>query len=459
MITGAPKKGAPFTFLKGGEEVIPQVGQYNFVIPIENGFFTAVNPLVSNGVSVINRFQKRVLEAIDGISNLSEIASRLNLPLDKVEIAANRLKKCKLIRFDKGFKLPTSNQSSNLSVWMHSTDKCTLDCTYCFIEQSPKDMSEEVYMKLIGKLEQTAAEGKLKKVTLRMAGGEPLPKLKKLEPILNEFRNRMEAVGCEFRIAFISNLTYLNQDIIDFLKKNKYGLSVSMDGLAEYHDKTRVFHNGNGSFAKIDQNLNTLLENGIKPFILIVVSNSNIDGLKDFTQYLLDKKLGFRYSFVGGEDLDYSKATDTLIECYGLIEKYIDQGNKFFRNHRFGDTSLDRPTLQACGAGKSTFSLYLDGSIYICQREFADGRPIGNIFHDQANLFDILGNRQDYLDLDQNSCSGCMFEYNCAGGCPLQRVDGKISHCQMYQKLFPVIFRLKGKEMLHRILNKNSTDK
>ena len=61
--------------------------------------------------------------------------------------------------------------------------------------------------------------------------------------------------------SLTTNATLLTPAIIEFLSENKIGVTVSMDGRPDLHDKLRVFANGQGSYDIIAPRVRALIAN------------------------------------------------------------------------------------------------------------------------------------------------------------------------------------------------------
>ena len=429
-----------------------------FTVHIQDGFHVAVNPLMPGGYKVINRLQHRVLETCDGMT-IPEIAADNRIKEVDAETIIRLVSSKQLVSTGEPFTQPQfSLEPKSLSIWVHLTNTCPLRCTYCHVWKDPTHMSVDVLERFADKLVQTAAEKGLKEITIRLSGGEPMTRLSQIKVWLLKLRERLHAVNCHLKISFLTNLTILNDEIIAFIKDNDCGLSVSMDGLGKYHDQNRPFASGRGSFATIDQNLDVLARAGIKPFIMTVIAEANMDDMPSFTEYLLQRDLGFKYDFVRRQvvQLDNDQLIKVMLECYALIEKAIESGYQFIDKHRLSGLSFKRPVDQSCGAGRNTFSVFVDGSLYVCQHLHEERNPFGDLSLDEdmvtlsVNQESLTGLRQ----LNHDDCRECRYHYNCAGGCPINQVDGKSPYCKVFQALIPEVYRLMGKERLLNVLNK-----
>jgi uncharacterized protein len=418
------------------------------VVPINDQFSVAANPLVSEGVQVINALQERVLKACYEGMTATQIALHCGLSVENVETALRRLAKQELVSTGE-FSQPTFRDPKQLSLWLHTTDRCTLRCTYCHVCHGDQEMPGSVIERLEQVLLRAVQEQGIKSVKLRVAGGEPFLMLKKLKNELLHLRNVLQQAGCQFGLNFLTNLTVFTPEVLEFIQDFNVGLGVSMDGTKESHDKTRIFPNGTGSYDMTVERVDQLLEMGIRPYIMIVCSNQNLEDLVAFTRdFLLPRKLGFRYSIVRGEDLDEQRLVEVLKQCYALIEAHIEAGNKVFPQHRLFDLNFGYPILNGCGAARSSYSLYVNGDVYTCQTVHHTHEPIGNIMTEDRSLIQ-MGQEQTALPgLKLVRCDDCQFRYMCAGGCPSVKIDGRSPHCETFKQLMPVVLRLIGKQKL-----------
>lgn len=80
----------------------------------------------------------------------------------------------------------------------------------------------------------------------------------------------------------------------------------------------RPFSNGRGSFDIILNNIKRLVGNGITPHVMTVASNDNLDGLFDFTVFLVKNNFTFRYSIVQSNDFNYQKAIAVFDKIYSF---------------------------------------------------------------------------------------------------------------------------------------------
>ena len=159
------------------------------------------------------------------------------------------------------------------------TEDCNFRCTYCkntiateYRKHSHTDMSKEIafqgidyyfakYTKLYAKLSEEKQELLLQIAppTLSWYGGEPLLQFKLIKESAEYFKSlpwrdyRIDAN--KFVFSCNTNLSIINEEILEFLINYNVFLYASLDGPEEEHDRCRVFENGEGTFKQAYTNL------------------------------------------------------------------------------------------------------------------------------------------------------------------------------------------------------------
>ncbi len=422
------------------------------IAPLGHGFHVVVNPYAETPggqLQVVNDLQLTVLQKVmkGGYSPNGELEARA---------FANIIARG-LITEKAGIP---SKYPKSLSIWLHVTDQCPLRCTYCHVEKREEHMHDPVLQAFADMLVRTAQAKGLTEVVLRLAGGEPVIRFAAIKDWIEATKVRLAEYGCTLRIGMLSGLATLPTKVVEFVKRGN-GISVSMDGLGEIQDKARPLVNGEGSFEKVRKNIEKLRENGISPYILIVISNDNVDGLVPFTKWLIGQNLGFRYSFQKGGALDREKVSLSLNGCYHLIEEAILAGTYTkFGQHRLADLSTFGAQKTACGAGRNTCSVYLDGGIYLCQMEHGNKLPLGYVADTSRDLCDILTDRVVRKNFHAHStdCDDCHLNANCAGGCPVdkQQAGGHNPNCGLFKEFLPRIHQIHGRKELKRLIGNDA---
>lgn len=232
--------------------------------------------------------------------------------------------------------------------------------------------------------------------------------------------------------AITTNGTLLTEKVIDFFYQNKIGVTVSIDGPQEIHDKFRQFADGGSSYKailpKIKNLINKFQTKGGKPVVARVTVAKNAAHLPQTLEHLL--KLGFAEAGFGPVTTDnpaYQLNTD---EMKIMLNKFKELSDKFLRyadeDKFYGFTNIiDLLVLlhqgevknYPCGAGLGLFAVSAEEKLYLCQR------LIGNKAFCMGNLsdgFDTEAVKKFRKKAELNAkpeCGLCEVRYICAGGC------------------------------------------
>ena len=190
--------------------------------------------------------------------------------------------------------------------------------------------------------------------------------------------------------SLTTNATLLTEEIVDFLAANRFGVTVSMDGDRELHDKMRVFHNGKGSYDVIVPKIKMLLARHKTNSIgARVTLSSGVRHVRRIYEHLT-KEIGFqgvgfspatantdRLYHIGGQQMD-----DVLDQFADLAWEYRDfalrGGQHYFTNASDTIKELHQGISKAytCGAGLGMLGVGTSGDVAICHR-FVDAPEIG----------------------------------------------------------------------------------
>lgn len=335
--------------------------------------------------------------------------------------------------------------ADNLQFWIQTSDRCNLACSYCYIPSlnSAKIRRPDLFSLLSKKLLELKG---LKEVSIKLAGGEPLLCFDEWAGEVIALKQSLHDAGIRLTIRLITNLTFLNKRIIEYVKQHDVIVSVSLDGLEQFNDTNRIFaRNGRGSFHVIRKNLQALKENGINPGVMITVTSENRAGVADLVKYLAQQDFTFRISDAKGGHIGADEFGLAFQDVKKVLSDAVRSGYPISKRLVVSDLRTLSPQAQPCSMGTTAAAIYLDGSVYFCHTEFEHGKPLGSL-DEPDDLFSII--RRGYvkhLGLSMD-CQGCEYRLVCAGGCPLYRENGKSPMCSAYKKIIPLIFELYEQE-------------
>ena len=327
-----------------------------------------------------------------------------------------------------------TRNTSFLSLIIKTTSTCNLSCKYC-----DADTYSNKRIQLIT-LENIIKNATLYYNTIDFIwhGGEPtlmgIDFYKKVVSI----ENRYNKEGQTIKNSIQTNGTLLNEEWVNFLIKNKFGIGISLDGQKIMHDSNRIFKNGTGSFDNVLKNINLLKMLKAKFGVLAVITEDTLKtSPKQFLNFFIENGLtnfGLNWqrpalNIKRDDHLQRSNYDDFMI---GLFDAWYDIGDPNIHIREF-DSIISKVT-----GGKKGFCI-LEGN---CIGKYAGIAPNGDVFHCDEFMFDqeyklgnimknsfheILGDSNRRLQLLKEKNSNeinklkCNWLKVCHGGCPKDR--------------------------------------
>ncbi|MXV18010.1 radical SAM/SPASM domain-containing protein, partial [Hufsiella ginkgonis] len=331
------------------------------------------------------------------------------------------------------------------------TDACNLGCSYCYIPtlNTGKGMNAGVRLQLLAKFVEAAELRGIRAIKLRLAGGEPLTQFRAWQEFIPQATDTLAKLGCKLEAGFVTNLTILNNEMIAFARQYNIGFGVSLDGVGAFHDATRQFRSGAGSFGVADAHIKRLLAESIPVAINTVVTNQNLAGLPELTRYLIALDVPFRYSIVKSEAIDAELLEKYLSETYRIMSEAIETGWPFFKRFQFCDLKPNDLGSQTCTSGFAGGAIYVDGSFKYCHVQFGQqGHATQTIFNMETDLVSMIENGEHPEEDKSDDCKKCRFRSVCTSGCPVYRENGKDPQCSLYHRYIPKYYELQAKERL-----------
>jgi uncharacterized protein len=321
---------------------------------------------------------------------------------------------------------------------LNLTNQCNLSCQYCYEfgndkvatpEGKPKFMDLDTARASVDfLLGQAAGRGT---VHITFFGGETLMNFPLLKQVVVYANEKAAAQGRTIDFSLTTNATLLTPAIIEFLSENRIGVTVSMDGPAELHDKLRVFANGRGSYDIIEPRVRALIQNHrTRPITARVTLTAGVtDVIRIFRH--LKQDLGFH-------EVGFAPVTTSPNQLYAIntggMNSVLDQFKILageylehaLRNemHGFSNVSDTLSELcqgvnksHPCGAGLGLVGVGPSGDIAPCHRFVdSDAHALGHIStgidREKQSQFLTRGHIDSKYD-----CHTCWARPLCAGGC------------------------------------------
>ena len=349
-----------------------------------------------------------------------------------------------------------SGQSPTLAAWLHLTDRCTLNCTYCYVRRGKRRMSPDTARRTVEALFRSAQAHHYTRVKLKYAGGEPTLNFVALLAAQKRAEQLSMQTGIALEAALLTNGIRVSDEQIDALLAHNVRVTISLDGVGRFQDAQRPLADQKGSsFALVERTIARLLARGLQPHISITITRQSLPGLPELVSYLLDKGLRFAFNFYrepdGIEQEAMAFSSEDMIAglraAYRVIEQKLPRYSLLSTLADRADLQL--PHLRTCGAGQNYVAIDCDGSVAKCQMEI--GHSLTTIEADDL-LADVQADtiRVQNLPVEQKDCRTCIWRYYCTGGCPrltfqrAGRYDARSPLCEVYRAILPEVVRLEG---------------
>ncbi len=159
-------------------------------------------------------------------------------------------------------------------LWLHITNHCNQSCSHCLFASGPsarEELPAEQILTLAGQAHQLGCR------VFALTGGEPFIH-KQFAQIVDGLRALEDA-----RVVVLTNGTLLEKfsEAMDRWDSGQLSLQISIDGLAEKHDRIR----GKGQFEKLKTQLSWLTERE-RPFTLsMCVQQHNVESISDVVEF------------------------------------------------------------------------------------------------------------------------------------------------------------------------------
>jgi radical SAM protein with 4Fe4S-binding SPASM domain len=375
-----------------------------------DGRWLCLNPRVPAWI-LTTRSAALLLQRIDGRRSIDEYFHLLKS--HGVDISAEQL--LGFFQAAAGAKLFASVEEEALAgtpwqnrrlqgLYLHLSDRCNLQCVYCYRESSPKVPVRHEARRFCEALESIrpfAVPGAL----ITFSGGEPL-----LYPGFREVVETSSSLG--YSNLLLTNGSLLTEDLADFVRIHFKGVKISLDGpTEEIHAKTR----GKGNFRRVVRGIEMLAQRGLPVAVQVTLTQSGLDSANEVRQALAGAP-GVKIRFTPLLPMGRGGRIDSESIDNDRVYEFSKTENGLGIAHVPG-----RPN-RGCGAGLSSLSIADTGDVYPCHLFHAEEFRFGNIFHDSFEDIFYGARIREYvgaMDVEANNpeCRSCEVRLLCGGGC------------------------------------------
>lgn len=318
------------------------------------------------------------------------------------------------------------------------TTSCNLRCRYCYLNYGNYDKEEKIHnidvikaKKAIDMILDNFPEGI---GFVQFFGGEPLVAFQEMVEIFNYIKQTFLEKNIAMPIfGMVTNGLLINNQIVDFLNKNSFRVTISVDGDNEIHNKVRVKADHSDSFKNINEKMLAYGESIQFPLFFEMTLNREhilLYSEGKITKWLdAIKDLGFKSGIIGVVEFSKDQTLDFQIEDRVVLDKlYMELVDYFFeelKKEKPQFYNLDvcklvwmllRKDLSdvSCAAGIYQFTLSAEGNFYPCPK-FADcNRKVGSVNEQKIETHSM---RTLIKEDEKQQCQNCWLHYICKSYC------------------------------------------
>lgn len=329
------------------------------------------------------------------------------------------------------------------AVYVNPTERCNLNCTYCYIPEDMRrhgeNMSTDDLLKALDKLKGYFAEHV-------EAPRKPQIIFHGAEPLINKDAvfTAIETFAKDFNFGVQTNSTALDDQAISFLTGQGVSIGLSLDGpVAEITDRTRQTFGGQSVHAKVLTAMEKL--RGYEAYSVIATATAeNIDYLTDMVDLFHSYEVPtcmlnqVRCTLPGArtvkpDDLALARA---FIQALDRSHELYQQTGRKLVVANFANIVLSilAPTarrlmcdISPCGGGRAFFALAPNGDMFPCS-EFIGLQDFngGNLFKDAVDqvLATEAFTKVSTRNVDEfEPCKSCAIKHFCGSPCPAEAFE------------------------------------
>lgn len=319
-------------------------------------------------------------------------------------------------------KYVQSFSTQQLILTIATTTKCNFRCPYCYeIGTLKYSSTETINNNIIKYIEKKDAQN----IQICWYGGEPLLNFKSIKYITEILKNQYN--GKKISYSIVTNGYLLTKEIVEFFKKYKLSqVQITIDGLKETNDKTRILANGKGTFDVIIKNLKYAVQemNDTIFSIRVNVDKTNIDEYPKLHKFLREElntsNLYIYHSYI----TDY---TNNLPNCINRHQEF--QYNLLLaKEHKIIDFHI-YPQFELGGCSADSMNYHVidpKGHLYKCWNDIGREDRITGTILEKDNIKINYALLSRYIVgsnmYDDEKCKSCFLFPVCKGGCAYHRM-------------------------------------
>ena len=297
-----------------------------------------------------------------------------------------------------------------------TTTACNAKCPYCY-ERGVEICSMDEQMAIsVAKfiLEQSR---NMRTIEIEWFGGEPLLNIKAIDTI-SKYIKKNKKNSLKYETSIITNGYLIDNETIVKMKThwNTYQIQITLDGLQEEYEKIKGL--GSNSFIKVIQNIENVVNAGIKVNIRLNFDNRNIKELKKLVEYLSLQKFANKVYVYPAKINDMQQSDKFALEQETIYMYDTLHDNGFLTKLQLLPRTMKTP----CAAiHNGYFTINANGQLFKCDRKLLNKNSIGTVEQPSKINYEVVS-EWEKSKLPQK-CIECKLLPLCWGGCVYDRLN------------------------------------
>lgn len=308
-------------------------------------------------------------------------------------------------------------------ITINITDKCNLDCRYCY----SKNKSEKTIDLGFAKrgMEDFFALNASREIRF-FGAGEPTLELELMQSILEYAKHHVQGDI----IAEIQTNGFFEKNVREWISKNINTIWISYDGTSQLQDRLRPCVNGGCSSGVVEDNIRCFA--GMEDLIAgvrVTASRYNHNKLLSLVRNIM--QLGVRYICIDPmfapvvRESASGNKQDMMVFANSFLEAFEYAKNEGAFLTSILTTNFDEKVEIACMACTPVFHLTTDGFVSACDMAFSGNSHMDELIIGKYDpVKDAIIYYEDRIDCLRKrnittltKCKSCEICFYCAGGC------------------------------------------
>lgn len=382
---------------------------FNVFVPAKQGY--AIYNTLNESVLFCDEELKTALEKNDvekiGQEHISTL-QRYGIVVEKEE------DELKMYQYRYNTRLCSKREIQLVAV---TTYTCNLACPYCYEgkgEIYSCDMDLEMADRIAKVMQSQIVQMQSSYVTLILFGGEPLLNVEVGLYMVRKMREWCALNRRLIRTFMVTNGTLLTDERVSQLKGID-GVQLTFDGSQPYHDETRIYKNGKGTYSEVYSALKRALGAGMKVSLRIQVSKENWRSLEDLFRDINP------FLQTGNVRLNIAPLSRYSGMCSNFSSHFLEkeeQDTVLPAMLQYSPDMKPVPNYVPCVAYSNNLIFDGRGDVYRCITSVGEDKRVGRISDEKIVWEPELYTFLERTPLKIERCSTCQYVPLCGGGCP-----------------------------------------